>query len=74
MSSDAARELVTAMILDRPLCSICIAERTFLDQGTVQVTLAAIADMPGMWVGAARCAGCRTVQPTFKLARDASRS
>ena len=67
--SDAARDLVSTMILDRALCVICIAERTFLDQATVRTTLAKMADAPGMSFEAGRCVGCRMVQTTFKLAR-----
>ena len=39
MTGETEHEAVTAMILERPLCVTCLAERTHLDVETVQRAL-----------------------------------
>jgi hypothetical protein len=71
MTGNTERELVAAMILERPLCIICLAEWTLLDAGSVHKALADIAASTRLWIAVERCGACRTVQTTYRLSREA---
>jgi hypothetical protein len=62
--------LITALIIDRPLCVRCIAQKTAL---TEEATLAAL-EIIGRAIAIKRgdvatCQGCGSVAPVFSVAR-----
>lgn len=71
MPGESERQLVAAMILERPLCVSCLAERTFLDEDTVHRALSDIALTVRLWTTVETCRACRTIRTTYRLSRDA---
>ena len=50
--------LITALILERPLCLSCIAERAHVSEERVQATLKAIGGALRLSTPTGRCAAC----------------
>jgi hypothetical protein len=61
--------LVTALILDRPLCDDCLASKSGLGPVELEATLAAIRPVLKLHEGEGRCRACGESAPVLSLER-----
>jgi hypothetical protein len=59
--------LIAALILERPLCRDCLAQRAILDVNVVDDALAALAVTTPIRVSVEGCSGCRTIAMTYRV-------
>ena len=67
----AQTALITALIVDRPLCLSCISDKSGIAVEGVTETLHAIGTALALTIGTDRCAACGAMATAYTVARPA---
>ena len=59
--------LVAALIVERPLCRECLAQRAILSVNVIDDALATLALTNSVRVSVEPCPGCRTLNTTYRV-------